>query len=87
MKNLLNKLTLWLYIRKAKRNYKLTGKQTFVVPVTNYGKRKYTLMDRTTHDAYNRQAKKQGMKQITHPELLAMCVFKTSPGTTKMRIV
>jgi hypothetical protein len=85
MKNLLNKLILQLYIWKAKRNYYLTGKQTFVVPVVNYGKRKYSLMTNDLHKAYNYKAKKLGKPQISFQELLAMCVFKTSQGTTKMR--
>jgi hypothetical protein len=85
MKKLVKKIILWLYIKKAKQHYKMTGKQTFVVPVVNFGKRKYTLIDKLSHDAYNRQAKKMGKKQITYPELLTMCVFKTEVGTTKAR--
>jgi len=85
MKKLLKRLQLWLYIQKAKRIYKMTGKQCFVVPVLTRGEFSYQIITNQIHDAYNRKAKKMGNKQITYPELLAMCVYKTSPGTTKER--
>lgn len=85
MKKLFKRLILWMWIRKAKKFYKLTGKQCFVVPVVTRGKSSYQIITNQTHDAYNRKAKKMGKKQISYPELLAMCVLKTSPGTTLKR--
>lgn len=85
MKTLLKKITLWIYIRRAKQIYLLTGKQVFVIPVITRGKHSYGIITNQTHQAYNKQAKKMGKKQISYPELLAMCVFKTENGTTKQR--
>jgi hypothetical protein len=85
MKKLLNKFILWLYTRRADYQYQITGKQHFVVPVTNYGKRKYTLMNNELHNAYNKKAKKLGKPKIKFNELLAMSVYKTGLGTLGKR--
>jgi hypothetical protein len=77
MKKLIARYKLWKLKRKAISLHKLNNKQYFIIPVNNKGKIVYSLMNNDLHNAYNKQAKKMGKKQITYLELLKMAVFQT----------
>ena len=76
-----NTFHFWQKRREADRMHILTGKQYFVVP-----KDRTSLMvvNNDYIGWYNRMASKaNGVKKITHPDLLRMCYYKTECGTYK----
>lgn len=85
MKKLLSRFSLWFLKRKAMYLYRITGKQQLVVPVDNWKRAKFTIVDKELHDAYNRMAKKMGKKQMSFVDLLKIAVFKTPAGSYSNR--
>jgi hypothetical protein len=66
--------------KECDRQYELTGKQHFVIPVNTRGVLSYSLMNNELHKQYNKTAKKMGLAKISYPELLKMAVYRTGKG-------
>jgi len=83
MKKLLHRFRLWLLKQKCMHLYRMTGKQYLVIPVDNWKRGKYTIVNNEIHKKYNAMAKKMGKPQINYVDLLKIAVFKSPTGTYK----
>ena len=85
MKNLIMRIRIYFLQKKADRLHKIDGLQYFIVPYNFKGKTHFRLMNKRTHDAYNRICKKQGLRQLSYVDLLKIAIYKTSQGTLSRR--
>lgn len=85
MKQLIWRLKIWMLSKKADSLHKIDGMQYFVIPYDDNGKTKLRLMNRKTHDLYNRWAEKAKQPQVSFPQLLKMALYKTTQGTLLKR--
>jgi hypothetical protein len=87
MKRLKKFISDWLSNRNLKRLkkealrlHKMTKKQYFVIPVNDWKRGEFVIVNNEAHKLYNQQAKKLGKPVINFVELCKMAVYKTPSG-------
>lgn len=67
--------------KEALRLHKMSGKQYFVIPVDDWKRGEYVIVNNEAHKLYNQQAKKLNKPVISFQSLCTMAVYKTPTGT------
>jgi len=67
--------------KEALRLHKLSGKQYFIIPVDDWKRGEFVIVNNEAHKLYNQQAKKLGKPVISFMSLCEMAVYKTPTGT------
>jgi hypothetical protein len=71
------KFKLWLLKRKAYKFWKHKNIQCFIMPVENWKLGDYIIVHEKSRIAYNKQARKQGLKEFSRNEIIRNCVYCT----------
>ena len=79
--NWISQRSLKRLIKEADRLHNLTGKQYYVIPVENWRRGEYVIVNNEAHKAYNKQAKKLGKPQFNFKQLAEIAVYKTKVGS------
>ena len=66
--------------KEADRLHIRTGKQYLIIPVDNWTRGEYVIVNNEAHKAYNKEARKLGRPQINFVELCKIAVYKTPAG-------
>jgi hypothetical protein len=71
------KFKLWLLKRKAYNFWKRHNIQCFIMPVENWTRGEYIIIYEKVRIEYNKQARKQGLKEFSRNEVVKNCVYCT----------